>query len=180
MINRFYLFLWLRWSLRLTICSVVLATGFSFIIVSFIYINLGMPTLHTENFIALFELFKFWFPISWSLAILVAMFRGVKYLFNNCYGGYMLKLSTCNSLELLKEIGYGDLVKVWRRWIMMIIWLVGLQMIFALTYTILFTNLNSVFEWFNIYWLFAFTLIAGYISIILLASRCKQVKLATC
>jgi len=146
-----------------------------------------MPIFNLENIMAIFELFKFWFKISWNGALLIAMFRSIKYIFNNCNAGYELKLLTCQSLakgkanvEFLQEIGYGDLVKVWRRWFMLIIWLVGAQMILALVYTLLFTDMTGVFEWFNIYWLFTFTLIAGYLSFILLSTRCKLVRLSKC
>jgi hypothetical protein len=169
---------------RLTLCSSLLAGAISLVITAILYFNLGMPILNAQNIKALSELFKFWFPISWSLTLLIAMFRSIKYIFNNCYSGYELKLLTCQSSkqkeEILQAIGYGDLVIVWRRWIMTIIWLVGAQMILALVYTILFTATKSLFEWFNIYWLFSFVLLAGYFSFILLSSRCKRVRLAKC
>lgn len=187
MITRFYFLLWLKWSMRLTLCSLLLASAISLIITFILYFRLGMPTLNAQNLMALFELFKFWFQISWNGALLIAMFRSIKYIFNSCNSGYELKLLTCQSLaksaqneEFLQEIGYGDLVKVWRRWFMLIIWLVGAQMILALAYTLLFTEMTGVFEWFNIYWLFTFTLIAGYLSFILLSTRCKRVRLAKC
>ena len=180
MINKFYFILWSKWVIRVTLCSLFLACGISFIITSILYFNLGLPTLNSENLTALFKLFKFWFPISWSLALLIAMFRSIKYIFNSCNSGYELKLLTCKSTEIIDEIGYGDLVKVWRRWIMIIIWLVGTQMIVALALTLLFTTITSLFDWFNIYWLYAFVLVAGYFSFILLSSRCKRVRLASC
>lgn len=180
MINKFYIFLWLRWSLRVTLCSLFLAGTISLVVTIVLYFRLGLPELNHDNLMALYDLFRFWFAISWSLALLIAMFRSVKYIFKSCYSGYELKLTSCNSKEIIEEIGYGDLVKVWRRWMMTIIWLVGAQMIVVLAYTLLFTSMSSVFEWFSIYWLFSFTLVAGYFSFVLLTTRCKRVKLATC
>lgn len=187
MMYKFYLILWLKWSLRLTLCSLLLASGISLIITIFLYFKLGMPILNVENLMALGELFKFWLKISWNGALLIAMFRSVKYIFNSCRAGYEFKLLSCQSLiknqqssAFLQEIGYGDLVKVWRRWFMLIIWLVGGQMIFALAYTLLFTEMSGVFEWFNIYWLYTFTLVAAYLSLILLDNRCERVRLTKC
>ena len=178
--SKFYLFLWFRWSLRLTLCSVVLASGVASLITLYTYISQGIPTLDSDIFIALKDVFKFWFPILWSLTLLLALFRSLKYLFNSCIYGYELKLYSCDLKEVLEYIGYGDLVKVWRKWFMLIIWLVGSLMILSLTFTYLFTSYNGVFEWFNIYWLFAFILISGYFSFIFISHRCKRVKVVKC
>ena len=53
---------------------------------------------------------------------------------------------------------------VWRKWFMLLIWLVGSIMIFALALTHLFTSYSGLFEWFDIYWLFGFILMEGYFS----------------
>lgn len=177
---KFYLFVWIRWVIRLTLCTLVLACGVTFIITVFLYINQGMPTLSDEVISALLDLFKFWFPIVMSFTLLIALFRSIKFIFKRCYNGYKFELLSCDGKEVLEYIGYGDLIKVWRRWFMIIIWLVGAQMVLALVFTNLFTTYGGVFEWFSIYWLFGFLLVAGYLSFILLGSRCKQVKVAKC
>ena len=180
MMLRFYLLLWLGWAVRLSICSVVLACGFSALITLFLYINQGMPSLGTEVNQALFSLFKFWFVISWSFTLLIALFRSLKFVFNKPHANYKLKLLACGSLDVIEEIGYGDLIKVWRKWFMLLIWLVGSVMVFALVITHLFSSYTGLFEWFNIYWLFGFVLLSGYFSFILLSVRCKKVKVVRC
>jgi len=157
-----------------------MACGISFLITAYLYISQGMPSFSLEIVTALSELFKFWFPITWSLTLLIALFRSLKYVFNVCFDGYKFQLLACGNNEVLDEIGYGDLVKVWRKYFMLIIWLVGAQMILSLIVTYLFTSHSGVFEWFNIYFLFVFVLIAGYLSFILLGGRCKQVKVVQC
>ena len=188
----FYLHIWLKWAVRLALCTLVLASGVTFLITAFLYINQGMPSLSSEVVAALLDLFKFWFPIAMSFTLLIALFRSIKFIFKRCYNGYKFELLSCavsdseevplgyDGKEIIKYIGYGDLVKVWRRWFMIIIWLVGAQMVFALAFTNLFTSYSGVFEWFSIYWLFGFLLIAGYLSFVLLGSRCKQVKVVRC
>lgn len=177
---KFYLLIWIKWVIRLTLCTLVLAFGFTFLITAFLYINQGMPALSDEVISALMDLFKFWFPVVMSFTLLIALFRSIKFIFKCCYNGYKLELFSCDGKEVLEYIGYGDLVKVWRRWFMIIIWLVGAQMVLALAFTNLFTSYSGVFEWFSIYWLFGFLLMAGYLSFILLGSRCKQVKVMKC
>jgi len=178
--NRFYFFLWLRWSIRLTLCSVVLASTLAFVVTAYVYLTQGMPSLDSEILKALADLFRFWFPLIWSFTLLLALFRSLKYIFNSCISGYKLQLFTCNSKEIIETVGYGDLVKVWRKWLMLIIWLVGSMMILSLAFTYLFTSYNGVFEWFNIYWLFGFILLSGYFSFIFMSARCKRVKVIKC
>ncbi|MDD2789952.1 MAG: hypothetical protein PHU40_04725 [Sulfurimonas sp.] len=178
--SRFYFFLWLRWLIRVSLCSVLLASTVAAFITLFIYISQGMPALNAEVASALLAIAKFWFPLSWSLALLLVLFRSVKYLFNVPVAGYLLKLKVCGKEKFIEEIGYGDLVKVWRKWFMLLIWIVAAQMIFALAFTYLFSDYSGVFAWFSIYWLFGFILVAGYFSIILLANRCKRVKIKQC
>ena len=179
----FYLALWLRWFFRITICSVVLASVLAVFVTAFIYINQGMQTLNNEVYIALFDVFKFWFSVLWNFTILIALFRSLKYIFNICYSGYKLTLQTCqdrSTSEVIEFVGYGDLRKVWRKWLMLIIWLVGVQMILALVFTMFFTSFNAIFEWFNIYVLYTFVVVAGYFSFVLLSVRCKKVKVKKC
>lgn len=185
--GKFYFILWLRWALRLTTCSISLAAFFSFIVVIYSYLLYGMPDLHVEILTALYDIFKFWFPVFWSLTLLLAIFRGLKYIFNRCINGYELKLLTCTSAkddkiddEFIDIIGYGDLVKVWRKWFMLNIWLVGSFMVLSIVFTYIFTSFTGVFEWFNIYWLYGFILVSGYLSFMLLGTRCKKVKIVKC
>ena len=72
------------------------------------------------------------------------------------------------------------MVRVWRKWFMLIIWMSAAQMVLALAFTYMFSDYESVFEWFNITWLFAFILLAGYGSFGILANRCKRVKIKQC
>ena len=183
--SRFYFLLWLRWAVRLSVCSFLLAGLFSFTITLVLYLIQGMPSVDANILKALSDLFEFWFYIGWSFTLLLALFRSLKYIFNKCIGGYKLKLLECTSIqeqkvEFVEEIGYGNLLRVWRKWFLTLIWLVGSVMILALVTTHLFSSYSGVFEWFNIYWLFGFILISGYFSFMLMASKCKWVKVIKC
>ena len=152
----------------------------SILITASLYLKQGLVPLTPDVYQALFDITKFWFPLLWSLTLLLILFRSIKYIFNICIVGYKLKLLTCDLADKIENIGYGDLVKVWRKWFMLIIWLVGVEMILALSITYMLSDYSSVFEWFNIYWLFGFILSAGYVSFILLSNRCKRVKVVKC
>ncbi len=181
--SKFYFSLWLQWVFRLTLCSIAFASILSLFVTIFIYIAQGMPTYSSEVYSALVQVFTFWFVILWNFTLLIALFRSLKYVFNSCHSGYKLQLLSClkeTKREVLDCIGYGDLLKVWRKWFMLMIWLVGAQMIFALIFTKLFTSYDGIFEWFNIYILYTFVLVAGYFSFILLGSRCKRVEIVKC
>ncbi len=178
--SKFYLFLWLRWVFYVTLHSIFLAFVLCFFIVLYLYIYKNSPPLTNEVLSALYDLCIFWFPIAWSLTILIALFRSLKFIFNIPLGGYELKLYECNSKELIENIGYGDLIKVWRRWFMLLIWLVLIEMILAFLFMYTFTNSTSIYEWLNIYYLYIFILIAGYFSFVLIGGRCKKVKIVKC
>jgi hypothetical protein len=181
--SRFYLFLWFWWAVRVVLCTLVIATFFALFLTLFVYIREGLPALDEKIMAALFDVWKFWFAIALNLAVLIALFRSIKYIFNNPHAGYILKLKKCpkkDSNEYLEAIGYGDLVKVWRKWFMLLIWLVGSLMVLALLLTYIFTGYESLFEWFNIYILYAFILLGGYLSFIFLGSRCKSVRILKC
>lgn len=181
--TRFYTILWSRWALRLTIETLLMAFILSFLITFYIYAQKGFMSLDSVLYRALFEIFTFWFALLWSLSLLLALFRSIKFVFNSCYDGYKLELLVCHKKskkEVIRYIGYGDLVKVWRKWLLLMIWLVGSEMIIALLFTKLLGSFTSTFEWFNIYILYLFILVAGYFSFIILSSRCKSVRVSKC
>lgn len=178
--SRFYIILWLRWAARLSVCSLLFALILSFFATLFIYFLRDMPEFSRDVSLALFEIFKFWFPIFWSLGILLALFRGLKYIFNSCINGFELKLLTCDGSQTIESVGYGDLIKVWRKWLMLFVWLVGSFTILATVFTNLLTSYSGLFEWFDIYALYGFILLGGYISFIIMSSKCKKVKIVTC
>ena len=183
-VSRFYLLLWLRWAVGLSTLSVLLAVLVSAGITLSIYVNQGMKELSVEVVTALSTIFEFWFAISCSVTILLSLFLTLKYVFNKCYAHFQLNLLTCPNDDgesyAILEVGYGDLVKVWRKWLMLLIWLIGAQMIFAVIFMKLFSVYAGVFEWFSVYILYIFLLIAGYFSFIILTLRCKKVRVVKC
>jgi len=176
----FYFYLWFYWALKVTLNSLLTAAVFSLIMTFFLYIQQGAIDLTSEVIDALLDIAIFWFPIFWSFVLLIVLFRSVKYIFENCFDGYKFQLLSCNKTKVISSIGYGDLVKVWRKWFMLLIWLSAIEMIFALVFTKVFTSYESLFEWFNIYILYTFILIAGYISFIVIASKCRQIRISMC
>lgn len=177
--NNFYLQLWINWVVRVTLCSLFFTSLVSLSITFILYLNYNITNFNDEIFNALVDIFLFWFPIAWSFSILLALFRSLKYIFNHCYSGYKLSLLSCQKTTI-EIVGYGNLVKVWRKWFILMIWLVASEMILSLLFTSFFTSFNSIFDWFNIYLLYIFILIAGYFSMIILSAKCKKVRLERC
>ena len=181
--SRFYIKLWFFWAIRVTIESLLFGALLAGVATLVVYLTWGDAPLDEEVLKALLNLFKFWFIILWNLSLLVALFRSVKGIFNHCHSGYKMELLSCpknSQSEVLQVVGYGDLVKVWRKWFLLLIWLVASEMVIALAFTLLFTSYNGLFEWFNIYVLYSFILIGGYFSFMVLGSRCKQVRIRKC
>lgn len=176
----FYFRLWLKWALRVTVESVAFGAVMAGFIVLFIYLKKGMPPLDTEVGNALSDLFRFWFGLAWSVALLLSLFRSIKYIFNRCENGYKLQLLSCETQEEIVPVGYGDLVRVWRRWLMLLIWSSAV-LIMLLTLVMRFVfGIDTLFSWLNIYALYAIILLGGYISLVLLMARCKKIRTVRC
>lgn len=169
--KRFYFTLWLFWVFRVIVESLLAATLLSFVITAVLYAKQGFITIEKEVLEALLELFKFWFMISMNVAVLFSLFRSVKYIFNRCFSGYSFKLLSCpNKQEFVEVIGYGDLVKFWRKWFMLLIWLSAAFMIIDFI----------LFNYYNIYVLYGAILLSGYFSFIFIGVRCKQIRIVKC
>lgn len=178
--GRFYFLLWLRWALRITVCSVAFSVLFSSFVTTVTYLSYDTPSLNSELIEAVFDIFVFWVALFWPLALLLSLFRSLKYVFNVCLGGFELKLLTCDAQDTIDIIGYGDLLKVWRKWLMLLVWIVGSLMILAVFATKLFMPYDSIFEWFNAYWLYAFIVAGGYAAFVLMITKCKKIKAIVC
>jgi len=176
---KFYFILWLQWLIKLTTISVVYATIISLSITLLFYINLGMATIDTEISLAIIDIFKFWFPIVWSFTLLISLFKELKNIFNSCHNGYKFQLLNCKR-EIVEVIGYGDIVKIWRKYLILLIWIVAAEMIISVSFSYLIYKNNQLFDWFNIYVLYIFVLFSSYFSFIILSSKCKLIKVQKC
>lgn len=175
--RKFWFYIWSRWVLFLTLESVAVAAVLALVVTFVTYYLKGAVKLDTEVTKALFELFRFWFALLWSVTLLISNFRSLKILFNRCHNGYVFKLFTCKGDEIIENIGYGDLVKVFRKWLMAMIWFVA-----ALLVVTFFIN-SFVFHkegWYTIYLLYVYILLSGGLNIALIGYRCKRVKVMRC
>lgn len=181
--SKFYFLIWLRWALFVSFTSIFFSSVLSSVVSLYIYVKQGVHPLNTEVINALYEIFMFWFVLFWSLTLLLSLFLALKYIFNICYSGYKIELLSCledGKQELIMFIGYGDLVKVWRKWFMLLIWVVASLMIITIALVYLFSSSSSLFSWFNIYILYGFILLAGYLSFIILTMKCKRIRIKKC
>ena len=181
--HSFYISLWGAWVLRLSVSTLVYTSLFSGIVTMVLYLKEGIKPLNEDLLSALVSIFEFWFLSFFSAALLLSLFQSLKYIFNRCHNGYCLELFSCPQeakMQKIEVIGYGDLIQVWRKWFMLLIWLVGTQMVITVVLSKIFSIWYVVESWFSIYVLYGFILIAGYFSFILLAARCKRVRIVKC
>jgi len=178
--RKFWLLLWFDWVVFVTVSSLFFASIIDFILTLSIYILKDMPTLESETLNALGAIWMFWFSILWSGTLLLSIFLSMKRFFNKCYDGYKLQLLTCKDFEVIDIVLLGDIVKVWRKWLMVLIWAIATEILFV-SVVRYFLGLGLEFwVWFNMGWLYLFILLAALSSLPLMAVRCKRVRLRTC
>lgn len=175
--------LWLEWMKRMLFLTFIISASIALFILVGLYIKQGLPKLSFEILSALLDIFMFWFLLVINFVIPIALFISTKFLFNKPVNGFTLKLLTCpkdKKRDILEEITYGDIVKVWRKFFFLLIWMSAIFVMIGIVFFYLFTSYKSLFSWFNIYLLYSFILLSGYPSILLLASRCKKIRIVTC
>ena len=177
---RFWLTLWGRWALWLTLSSTLSALLISVTATSVIYFLKGAPALEDEVWAALTEIGRFVFLISWSVTLLGAFFFSVKRLFGHCIDGYTMVLLGCGGEEEIAHPGAADTAKVWRKWLFVIIWGVAAQVIAVAALQSLLSPGEGMMAWFSAYWLYLFILLAALATLPLMGSRCSQVRVRRC
>jgi len=176
--RKFWLGLWLRWALWIAAFSVAMGAAASAVLTFVLYLLKGMPPLEGEVPGALWRIATFGFPILWSVALLTGMLLSVKRLFGRCIGGHELQLYRCDGEERIASPGVADTLKVWRKWLFALIWLVAFQV--TLGAAIAYLSGARPMEWFSLHWLLLFVLLAGGATLPLMGSRCSMVKVARC
>jgi len=178
--GKFSLFLWLFWVKNITLKSFLYGAVFAFVLTIFFYIFYGMPSLSEDILHALYEVFSWSFAFTWSISFLLFLFREFLSVFERCIVGYKLQVLDCQTKEPLVAIGYGDIVKIWRRWFFVLIWLVASCFILLSVFLYLLGSAQSFREIFSIYLLYVFVMFSGYISFLFLIYRCKKTKVQRC
>ena len=177
---RFWLMLWARWALWLTLFSMLSALLLSVVATLGIYSLKGAPSLENDVTEALSEIGRFAFLISWSVMLLAAFFFSVRRLFGTCIDGYEMVLLGCDGKEEITRPGIADTAKVWRKWLFVIIWVVAAQVIAVAALHNLLLPGEGMMAWFSVYWLYLFILLAALATLPLMGSRCSQVRVRRC
>ncbi len=177
--GRFYFSLWVRWVVYVTSRSIMVAAVAALLVAGYLYIQKGSPSLDLEVKRALWNIFVFWFAIFWSASLVFFVFRSVKLLFNDCKNGYLFRLYSCEKgEEYIEPVGYGDLPRVWRRWLLLLVWNVAAEII--LSGFVLKLMGKNILDYLDIYLLYAFIMIAGYNGIVFFQTFCKRVRIERC
>ncbi len=177
--RRFWLSLWTYWAVWLTLFSVTAGLFLAAMITLSLYLLKGAPSLESEVVSALQDITLFWFGLTWSITLLIALFLVVKRLFYRCIDHRQLTLTECSGRESIQKVGLGDIIRLWRKWLMAIIWATAAQAIIVIVLRYLF-GIPDLLSWFSVYWLYLFVLIAGLITLPLMEARCKLVKVGRC
>ncbi|MBD3823928.1 MAG: hypothetical protein IE916_05395 [Epsilonproteobacteria bacterium] len=176
----FYLRLWLSWVLRFTLYTFFLTFALTLLGTFCIYAVWGFAQLTPQVQEALGEVALFLSLPAYALSLLISLFLNLKYLFNRCYGGYELTLLACEKSEPLEAIGNGDVVKIWRKWMMLNAWLVASMVIIVALLLKVAGSEGGLFGWFDAKALFGLLLVSGLFCIMMLGSKCKRVKVGRC
>jgi hypothetical protein len=145
-----------------------------------LFIFKGMPELNEDVWLALWEITRFTFPLTWSIALLIGLLLSVKRLFYRCIGGFEMALQSCDGETMIETPGVEDTLKLWRKWFFAIIWAVAAQVIAGVLVSYLSGSGESLLGWFSIYWLYLFVLLAGLVTLPLMGIRCDMVKVRKC
>lgn len=180
MMRKFWFFLWLRWAVYVSFSSLLVALLLSVLLTSAIFFIKSNLVFTEETLLALVDILKFWMPIMWSLSFVFTLLWSLKKLFNVCINGYQLQLYDCDGKTTLSEIAIKNLRKLWRKWLFALIWTSATLTVLSVLLVYLFTLSSSLFGWFSVYWLFAFVMVSGFITLPLMAARCKMVKVVAC
>ncbi len=171
--------IWLRWAVWITLVSVVIAAHFAIGIALYMYITKGAVALTSEVISALESIGYFWFAILWSITLPLSTFFGMKQLFKYCYDGRKLQLFSCTK-EPIDDVYYEDIVKVWRKWLFLIIWGVAAQLVVIVTLQYVLGEGTDLMQWFNIYYLYVLVMTSSLGTLFILVNRCKLVELEQC
>ncbi len=178
--RRFWFLLWLYWAAWLSFFSIGLGMFSALLITGGTYLNKGAVTLSAEVWSALGDLVWFWFALSWSVSLLIGLLLVVKRLFYRCIDHHQLVFVLCLSQEEIHDLRVEDTIRLWRKWLISIIWAVAAQVVIIIVIEYLTGWGEGVLSWFSIYWLYGFVLIAGAITLPMMDARCKMVKVKQC
>lgn len=167
--SKFYLLLWLRWLVRVVLYSLLLGVLLTILVTLGVYIRQGMPPLQGDVVDAVSKIFTFWFALLYNLSLLVVLLREIGYIFGVCHNGFMLEMGSCADAKN----------RLRRRWLMVLIWLVAVE-ILLMTFVNFLVQGSLSFWWYSIYLLYGAIAVGGYFSFVLLSLRCKQIKVVRC
>lgn len=178
---RFYFSLWLAWFLYL----LLLTLGTTFLLASLVtfytYVSKGAVVLDAVVIDALYAVFIFWFLLLLNFVLPIALFVSVKKLFNRCVNGFSLKLYACTKQEeYIEPIGFGDLIKVWRKWLLLIVWGSGAFTLLSFVVNFFLSGFTASFTFFSVYYLYGCIALSSFFAIPFLVRYCTLVGLRKC
>lgn len=176
---RFWLGLWGRWSVWLSLFSIIAGAAGAAGVTLGVYVTKGMPGFSDDVLDALNAIGRFSFAFTWSAALLLGMLLSVRRLFGRCIAGYHLVLLGCDGADEIASPRAADTLKVWRKWLFAVVWIVAAQVIAGVGIAYV-SGAETLMGWFSVFWLYGFVLTAGLATLPLMSLRCKNVKVRPC
>ncbi len=176
---RFYFLLWLHWVGVLLLQSIGSAFLLTLIFVAWIYFSKDVA-LNKDVIDALVSLFSFWFWVIWSATFVASLFFAFKSFFNHCYAGYVLKVIDCNSHVALEHIGYSDLIQIWRKWLMLLIWITAFFIIVLSILLYALFEIQTLFSWLNLTIMIVLAICSAFFALFFLRFRTQKIRVERC
>ena len=178
--RRFWIGLWWQWALWMTLRSLLWAAIGSVVVTLVLYGYKGMPALDEEVLTALADIACFGFPVVWCISFLAAFFLSVPRLFGRCIDHFRMTLLSCDGETPIENPGSADTLRVWRKWLFVIVWAVAAEVVIAALLYYPFSTEEGVMAWFSLPWLYLFVLLAALATLPLMGARCPLVRVQRC
>ncbi|MBN2896974.1 MAG: hypothetical protein JXK05_13905 [Campylobacterales bacterium] len=175
----FALRLWLYWLWWVLLYSVAVAAATAAVLVGVIYVLKGAPALDADVYGALEAIARVVFVPLWCAALLWAHLMVTRRLFACCLGGRRLILLTCKGDERIYPVGLGDVLPVWRRFLMLIVWIVAVEVLLLVGVTSLWGGMSAT-ALLRPSVLGAMSALGAFAALLVLLGRCKCILVTQC
>lgn len=167
---------WLWWMLLYSVAAAAVADGAA---VGVIYLLKGAPQLDTSVYGALEAIARVAFVPLWCAALLWAHLMVTRRLFSCCLGGKRLILLTCKGDERIYPVGLGDVLPIWRRFLMLIVWTVALEAVLVVGIAALFGGF-SITTHLSAPMLGVMSAFGALAALLVMLRRCKRIRITQC
>ncbi len=174
-----YLRLWLYWLFWLFLYSLVAAVLVDMVLVGSIYLIKGAPSLDEQVRRALGSMVLTIFGPLWSMVLIGTQLIVLRRMMQRCFGGKRMILLTCKGDERIWPVGLGDVLSVWRRWVVLIAWMVMIETVLVIGGRSL-LGMSVIGGGLDIPTVGIMIVLAVSLSLPLMMIRCRRIRVSKC